>query len=232
MLSEKQNIDFNMEEDVVLQQVEDNASDFSSSSEDDAVAFITNRKRKKKTGRRSAWPEEVIDDLVDIICSDSSLKQQLVCENTKKSANTAIYAKVLREMKNRSAAREQECDFAVNQVRNKFKSCVSWCKRAALTITTATGITRFKNNKGFGRWFDQLYPVVKSRDSCQKEQGIEPGSSYSTEVASVQNVHDETATMNGTDADGTSKFPEAYLCPETRENECERCAGASSYMYE
>ena len=86
MLSEKQNIDFNMEEeDVVSQQVEDNAIDFSSSSGDDAVAFIKNRKRKKKTGRRSAWPEEVIDDLVDIICSDSSLKQQLVCENTRKS---------------------------------------------------------------------------------------------------------------------------------------------------
>ena len=106
------------------------------------------------------WPESTIDDLVDIVCSSSALTQKLVYENTKKTANTALYAKVLREMKDRATAREEECDFAVNQVRNKFKSCVSWCKKAALTVTTATGITRFKDSKGLGRWFDQLYPVV------------------------------------------------------------------------
>lgn len=43
-----------------------------------------------------------------------------------------------------------------------------------MTIKTATGITQFKEDKGYGDWFNQLYPVVKSRDSCQSELAREP----------------------------------------------------------
>ena len=28
--------------------------------------------------------------------------------------------------------------------------------------------------KGFGQWFDQLFPVVKNRESCKPEQAVEP----------------------------------------------------------
>ena len=63
--------------------------------------------------------------------------------------------------------------FDVKQIRNKFKKC-STCKKACLTIRTASGITNFRQNKDLGRWFEVLYPFIKSRDSCQPERGAEP----------------------------------------------------------
>lgn len=52
--------------------------------------------------------------------------------------------------------------------------CFSECKRAVLTIKTGTGIKRFQEDKGYGAWFHKLYDIVKTRDSCQPEQAIEP----------------------------------------------------------
>ena len=46
-----------------------------------------------------------------------------------------------------------------------------------MTIKTATGIKRFQEDKGFSNWFQQLFPLVQSRDSCQPEMAIEPSSS-------------------------------------------------------
>lgn len=42
---------------------------------------------------------------------------------------------------------------------------------------TATGIKRFQEDRGFGKWFNALYEVVKTRYSCQPDQEIEPSSS-------------------------------------------------------
>ncbi|XP_028396162.1 uncharacterized protein LOC114520140 [Dendronephthya gigantea] len=39
---------------------------------------------------------------------------------------------------------------------------------------TATGIQRFQDEKGFGKWFDLLFPLVKTRDSCQPGMAVEP----------------------------------------------------------
>ena len=116
-----------------------------------------------------------MDDLVDIICSTEALTQKLVYENTKKSANSKLYEQVLTELKEKATDRGEIMDFTAEQLRNKFKSCVSWCKKAALTIKTKSGITRFRDDTRLGKWFMQLYPLVKSRDSCQREQGFEPG---------------------------------------------------------
>eukprot|EP00112_Aurelia_sp_Birch-Aquarium-sp1_P026107 Seg9047.2 transcript_id=Seg9047.2/GoldUCD/mRNA.D3Y31 product="hypothetical protein" protein_id=Seg9047.2/GoldUCD/D3Y31 len=41
-------------------------------------------------------------------------------------------------------------------------------------MKTATGIKRLQDEKGYGPWFDQLFALVKIRDSCQPEQAIEP----------------------------------------------------------
>jgi len=57
-------------------------------------------------------------------------------------------------------------------LRSKFKKWVSECKRAALTLKTGTGIKRFQG-KSYGSWFQKLYEVVKTRDSCQPDQAIE-----------------------------------------------------------
>ena len=59
-------------------------------------------------------------------------------------------------------------------MRNKFKKLVSTCKKASLTINTATGIENFKEKQDFSKWFDMLFPFVMSRDSCLPEQAIEP----------------------------------------------------------
>ena len=67
------------EQHVYDQQLDDDIRESSdSSSTDDEVAntldLLQKRgKRKKKTGRRSMWPESMIDDLVDIVCSSSAL---------------------------------------------------------------------------------------------------------------------------------------------------------------
>lgn len=70
-------------------------------------------------------------------------------------------------------------------MRTKFKWCVSVCKKVALTIQTATGIKRFIEEKGYGKWFDGLFPLIKSRDSCQPEQAIEPSASVSSSSTST-----------------------------------------------
>ena len=36
---------------------------------------------------------------------------------------------------------------------------------------------RFNEEKGYGKWFDALFPLIKSRDSSQPEQSVEPSTS-------------------------------------------------------
>ena len=66
--------------------------------------------------------------------------------------------------------------FKVGQLRNKFKKCVKDCKHASMTIKTSSGIKRFQESKGYGTWFSNLLPLVKSRDSCRPDMAVEPSS--------------------------------------------------------
>ena len=43
-----------------------------------------------------------------------------------------------------------------------------------MTIKTETGIERFQNDKGYGKWFDWLFLFVKTRDSFQPHMAVEP----------------------------------------------------------
>ena len=147
--------------------------DDKTSSEDGEELDIFKRKKRKR-GRRSVWSDAVVDDLVDIVASNEIYKKKLLYENTKKISNTLLYEGILETIKGRADERGEICTFTVEQLRNKFKSCVCWCKKAALTVKTATGIARFRDDKRLGSWFEQLYPLIKARDSCQPEQGIEP----------------------------------------------------------
>ena len=88
--------------------------------------------------------------------------------------NAEIYGKIRDELKKRCTSRGENLCFTVDQLRSKLKKCVSECKRAALTIKTGTGIKRFQEDKSYGSWFQKLYEVVKTRDSCQPDQAIEP----------------------------------------------------------
>ena len=85
----------------------------------------------------------------------------------------------MEELKARASNRGDVITFTVPQLRSKFKKCVGFCKQAALTQRTATGIKRFQEDHGFGNWFNALFEVVKTRDSRQPEQALEPSSSNS-----------------------------------------------------
>ena len=133
-------------------------------------------KKNKKPGRKSTWSPEAINDFIDIIVNNNYYQKKLVFSNTKNQKNGEIYEKILIELKERTAKRGEVIQFTVSQLRTKFKKCVSKCKQAALTMKTATGIKRFQEERGFGKWFDALFALVKSRDSCKPELALEPSS--------------------------------------------------------
>eukprot|EP00794_Sanderia_malayensis_P006289 gene6289-7011_t len=133
------------------------------------------KKPNKKSGRKTTWPETLLNDFIDIIVSDEYLKKRLIFQNVKNQKNAEIYEKVLKELKKRLSARNEECNYTVIQLRNKFKKTVSECKKAALVMKTASGIKRFQEEKNYGAWFNQLFALVKTRESCQPDQAIEPG---------------------------------------------------------
>ena len=154
--------------------------DNSESSDDDytkcnAVAPSCNQnKGKKKPGRKAKWSNTLLDDLVDIIVNSEYYKKRLIFMNLKNQKNADIYEKILKELKARGSKRGEHVPFTAVQLRTKFKKSVSECKKVALTVKTATGIKRLQEEKGYGAWFNQLYALVKTRDSCQPWQAIEP----------------------------------------------------------
>lgn len=86
---------------------------------------------------------------------------------------------------------------SIAQLRTKFKKCVSQCKQAALTQKTATGIKRYQEDHGLGKWFNALFAVVKTRDSCQPERAVE--SSSSSSPCTPGSSHDGNVSGNGRD---------------------------------
>ena len=97
-------------------------------------------------------------------------------------------------MKKRAANRNESVTFTPNQVRTKFKKAIQLCKKAALTIKTASGIKRFQDDKNYGQWFEVLYSVVKSRESCQPELAVEPSACTSCVSESVVDLDESSGT--------------------------------------
>ena len=149
------------------------------SDEDGAGVIHPPKGSKKKTGRKAKWSDEALDDFVDIIVNNEYYQRKLIFTNTKNQQNGLIYEKISTELKERCKNRGEIINFSVVQLRNKFKKCVSECKHVAMTIKTATGIKRFQEDKGYSTWFDSLFPLVKTRDSCQPEMAVEPSASSS-----------------------------------------------------
>ena len=61
-----------------------------------------------------------------------------------------------------------------------------------MTVQTATGIPKFRDDKRLDSWFNQLYPVVKSRESCQPEHGLEPSNENEEEIENVRDDVNKT----------------------------------------
>ncbi len=64
-------------------------------------------------------------------------------------------------------------------------------------MKTASGIKRFQEERNYGAWFNELFALVKTRDSCQREQAIEPSgenddlTNPSTNSASFQDENND-----------------------------------------
>ena len=43
-------------------------------------------------------------------------------------------------------------------------------------MKTSSGIKRFQDNKGYGKWFNCLLPLIQTRASCQPDQAMDPTS--------------------------------------------------------
>eukprot|EP00794_Sanderia_malayensis_P001209 gene1209-585_t len=151
-----------------------NQSDDDVASEEDEPPAKASSKKKKRTGRKTNWPETILIDFIDIIVTSEYFKKKLIFQNTKNQKNAEVYGKVLKELKCRALARNESVNFTVVQLRNKLKKVVAECKKAALVMKTASGIKRFQEEINYGPWFNQLFELVKTRDSCQPEQAIEP----------------------------------------------------------
>ena len=83
-----------------------------------------------------------------MICSSEYYKKKLIFTNTKNSKNTEIYANVLKELGQKYG--DVSFPFSVDQLRDKFKKCVSECKKIALTVKTSTGVKRVQYEKQLG----------------------------------------------------------------------------------
>lgn len=57
--------------------------------------------------------------------------------------------------------------------------------------------------KGFGKWFDALFPLIKGRDSCQPEQSIEPSAAPSESSPSTPFHEYDVDGKEGEDVDET-----------------------------
>ena len=68
------------------------------------------------------------------------------------AANNALYQKIVMELNLRIKGYEKSFPFevTVTQARNKFKKLISECKAQSLTQRTATSLSRYIVEKGYG----------------------------------------------------------------------------------
>ena len=63
----------------------------------------------------------------------------------------------------------------------------------ALTVKTASGIATFVDEKNYGKWFNDLYAIVKTHDACHPELAVEPSCS---ELSSMIDENSEEGSTN------------------------------------
>ena len=65
-----------------------------------------------------------------------------------------------------------------------------------MAIKTGTGIKRFQDSQGYRKWFPTLFAVVKTRESCQPQQAIEPSPSPCSSLSQVDRATDYDLESN------------------------------------
>ena len=100
-------------------------------------------------------------------------REKLIFTNNKHQSNIRWYNEIGSEMMKRQQKRGVVVvTYSAIKIRDKFKKMVAKCKELCMKQLQGTGLTRFMDKQG--PWFKTLYEWVKTRDSCQPEQAIEP----------------------------------------------------------
>ena len=90
---------------------------------------------KAKRGRKASWNEDQIMDMIDIIVNDDEMVKKLMFTNTKKASNSEVFKHVLTRLNEKyNATKGKDFPFVVAQIRNKFKWCISTCKKIRLRV--------------------------------------------------------------------------------------------------
>ena len=171
------------------------------------------RSTKKRNGRKSQSSTNLTNDLIDIIPEDDRLKEKLLMTmlKTAKTANIN-YEKVIKELKERCQARDEVFEYDVKQTREKFKHCIGIFKDAAMKIKTASGITRFQEDKEYGNWFNKLFNVRKYTANCQPKQSLEPDSqNYGSSSDSEERGTNSNSSTNSGKQEKRKKRNYLYL---------------------
>ena len=129
-------------------------------------------KMRRKAGRKAIWPIEAVEEVVGAICDNEAYRKKLIFTNSKASKNIEIYTEIVLQVKDRMQERQKTFEFSPEQTRNKFKSCITACKKASMTRRNGSGIKNFMQHQP--AWFQKLFAYVESRDSCNPDLADEP----------------------------------------------------------
>ena len=114
---------------------------------------------KVNSQEKLTWSDVMLDDMVDIICSNEQFKKFLIFINQKCAASTNIFEKVAEEMNERAAADGRKNTITYSQIRNKFKKLVCECKSISLSQWTARGISRYQVEKRLWKMVGYPFPI-------------------------------------------------------------------------
>ena len=122
--------------------------------------------------------------VVNLLVSSVYYNKKLIFTYTKILKNAEIHADVLKELDQKYE--DGSFPFSIDQLKNKFKICISECKKIALTVETSTGRKRVQDEKQLEDWFNQLFPLVQTRYSCNPHMAAK--SSLSLQLSDGEQV--------------------------------------------
>ena len=100
----------NLAEPHLVEEDTEQESDVGDEGYDDEMEEVLSnfaKKRVKKPGRKAAWHESTLNDLVDIVVSSEYFRKRLIFHNTKNQKNSELYSRILKELKDRAATRDE-----------------------------------------------------------------------------------------------------------------------------
>ena len=117
------------------------------------------------------------------------------------AASANVFGKVAEEMIERAAVDSRKNAITHSQVRNEFKKLVCQFKSVSLSLRTAHKISYHHEEKGYGKWWDILFPFVGSGESAEPlnivESWFESGSQNTDPKNDLEGSKNATADQKG-----------------------------------